>query len=174
MPQAFEDYELNEVYKGVYVALGAGVAGAAGTAINGIRKAINDNVTAGRITPIVTGAPSATNTVWVDQVEDLVDKISLRYQHILMNLAMQPSLVSRIQREYRAKYGKDTDYKGSNGFVYFSIVSIVGLPSMIGSNKLWATTQGNGIHLGKRTQNKNAMEIESVDRKVKFLTDHSA
>lgn len=174
LPQAKEDYEMNEVYKGVFAAPANGVAGPAGTSMNGLRKCINDNVTAGRITPIVTGAPSADNKTFVQQIETFVDQINLRYQHIPMQLALQPSLERRFHRGYRELYGKDTDYKASNGSVDFSNVTIKGLPSMIGSNKIWATTPGNAIHLGKRTQNKKAMEIESVDRKVKLFTDWSS
>lgn len=174
IPQAIEDYELNEVYKGVFAAPAAGTAGAAGTAINGIKKAINDHVTAGRITPIVTGAPDADNKIFVDQIESFVDAVNIRYQHIPMQLCMQPSLERRFMKGYRALYGKDTDYKGSNGHVDFSNVDIKGLPSMIGSNKIWMTPKGNGIHLGKRTQNKNAAQIESVDRKIKLFSDWSS
>ncbi|QHL87422.1 hypothetical protein GU926_08225 [Nibribacter ruber] len=174
LPQAKEDYELNEVYKGVFQAPANGVAGAAGTSMNGLRKCINDNVTAGRITPIVMGAPDTDNKVFVQQIEDFVDKINLRYQHIPMQLALQPSLEKRFHRGYKALYGKDTDYKASNGSVDFSNITIKGLPSMIGSNKIFCTTPGNAIHLGKRTQNKNAMNIESVDRMVKLFTDWSS
>ena len=51
IPQILEEYELNEIYLGVRVEPTAGVAGAAGTSMNGIRKQINDFVAAGRTTP---------------------------------------------------------------------------------------------------------------------------
>ncbi|WP_187261306.1 hypothetical protein [Pontibacter beigongshangensis] len=171
IPQAKEDYELNEVYKGIFVAPTNGTPGAAGTTMNGLKKAINDQVAAGRITPIVTGAPDADNKIWVDQVESFVDRINDRYQHIPMQLAMSPALERRFQKGYRAVYGKDTDYKGSNGNVDFSNISIIGLPSMAGENKIWCTPKGNAIHLGKKTQNANTVQIESVDRLVKMFSD---
>ncbi|QNF34352.1 hypothetical protein HUW51_17080 [Adhaeribacter swui] len=174
IPQAAEDYELNEVFKGVRVEPTAGTAGAAGTSMNGLRKAINDNITAGRITPIVTGALSSDNKTLVEQFETFVDAINLRYQHIPMQLCVQPSVERRFHRGYRALYGKDTDYKGSNGSVDFSNITIIGLPSMIGSNKIWCTPKGNAIHMGKRTQNKNSVQIENVDRLIKMYSDWSS
>ncbi|WP_266206255.1 hypothetical protein [Pontibacter kalidii] len=173
LPKAKEDYELYEVYKGVYQAPVNGQPGAAGTAMDGLRKAINDQVTAGRITPIVTGAPDADNKVFVEQVEFFVDRVNANYQHIPMQLCMSQSLERRFLKGYRALYGKDTDYKGSNGSVDFSNTSIIGLPSMAGANKIWMTPKSNAIHLGKRTQNQNTMQIESIDRKVKLFSDWS-
>ncbi|MDX5436852.1 MAG: hypothetical protein LPK03_06630, partial [Pontibacter sp.] len=170
---AKEDYELNEVYKGVFAAPQNGVAGAAGTTMDGLRKQINDQVTAGRITPIVTGAPDVDNKVFVAQIEDFIDKVNANYQHIPMQLCMSQALERRFLKGYRAVYGKDTDYKGSNGKVDFSNVSIIGLPSMAGANKIWMTPKGNAIQLGKRTQNANTVQIESVDRKVKMFSDWS-
>ncbi|WP_276496710.1 hypothetical protein [Pontibacter litorisediminis] len=173
IPQAKEDYELYEVYKGIYQAPQDGVAGAAGTSMDGLKKAINDQVTAGRITPIVTGAPDADNKVFVDQIEFFTDRINQNYQHVPMQLCMSPALEKRFHRGYRALYGKDTDYKGSNGSVDFSNVTIIGLPSMSGESKIWMTPKGNAIHLGKRTQNMNQVQIESEDRKVKLFSDWS-
>lgn len=173
IPQAKEDYELNEVYSGVFAAPTPGAAGAAGTTMNGLKKAINDQITLGRITPIVTGAPSADNKTFVEQVESFIDKVNVKYQHVPMQLCMSQALERRFLKGYRALYGKDTDYKGSNGSVDFSNVSIIGLPSMAGANKLWMTPKGNAIHLGKRTQNQNTVQIESVDRKVKMFSDWS-
>lgn len=173
IPQAKEDYELNEVYKGVYAAPQNGVAGPAGTTMDGLRKQINDQVAAGRITPIVTGAPSADNKTFVEQIEFFTDRINQNYQHIPMQLCMSQALEKRFHRGYRALYGKDTDYKGSNGGVDFSNTTIIGLPSMAGANKIWMTPKGNAIHLGKRTQNANTVQIESVDRKVKMFSDWS-
>lgn len=173
IPQAKEDYELNEVYKGVYAAPQNGVAGPAGSAMDGLEKAINDQITAGRITPIVTGAPDVDNKVFVQQIEDFIDKVNANYQHVPMQLCMSLALERRFQKGYRALYGKDTDYKGSNGTVDFSNVKIIGLPSMAGKSKIWMTPKGNAIHLGKRTQNQNTVQIESEDRKVKMFSDWS-
>jgi hypothetical protein len=56
IPQIEEDYELNEVYAGVRQEPANGVAGPPGTAMDGIRKILNDHTGAGRITPSVLGA----------------------------------------------------------------------------------------------------------------------
>ena len=44
IPQIHQDYELNEVYKGVYAAPTPGTAGAVSTSMNGIGKTIADAI----------------------------------------------------------------------------------------------------------------------------------
>ncbi len=173
LPQALEDYEMNEIYKGVFVAPVSGVPGAAGTSMNGIRKAINDNVVSGRITPIVTGAmPTTDDTDLVDYIEHFVDSIDDRYADIPMQLAVQPKGERAFRRSLRAKYGKDTDFiQGTSTLIPETNISIVGLPSMTGSGKIWCTPKANALHLKKKTQNMKNVQVENVDRLVKMYTD---
>ncbi len=171
IPQLKEDYELNEIYKGVYAAPTPGTPGAAGTAMNGIGKVIVDAIAAGEIVPIVTGVPSATNTVWVDQVEAFTDAINTKYWGVKMNLCMDPKLERRFNRGYQAKYGKDTNYKDAKGDVQFTNINIVGLPSMIGKNRIWCTPPENAVRLIKKPKNMDAFQVESVDRTLKLFTD---
>jgi hypothetical protein len=172
IPQIKEDEELNEIYHGVYAAPVAGVAGAAGTALNGLKKQITDNITAGRITPIVLGAPDADDAVWVDQIEDFADGITQKYQNVPMMLAMNPTLVRRAQRGYRKKYGANANFQDTNGKVDFTNLTIVGLPSMTGSNRIWCTPKENALVLGKKTVNMGNFRVESYRRLLSFFTDY--
>ncbi|WP_210519917.1 hypothetical protein [Hymenobacter terricola] len=171
LPQAKQDYELNEVYKGVYTVPAVGTAGAPSTAMNGIRKAINDQVTAGRITPIATGALSTDPKTFVEQVEAFVDKFNEKYWSVNMQLCLSQALERRFHRGIEAKYGRNTDYKSNPGTVNFTNVDLIGLPSMIGSDKLWCTPKENLYKLGKKTANMNAVQLESVDRLIKMFSD---
>lgn len=172
LPQAKEDYEMNEVWAGVYASPTPGVAGAAGTAMNGLRKTINDQVTAGRITPITTGALSADAKTFVGQVEAFADAINKKYWSVPMQLCMSQANERKFFRGYEEKYGLYTNYQNNtSGGVRFTNITIIGLPSMNGSSKIWCTPKNNALKLGKKTQNMNNVHVESVDRLVKMFTD---
>lgn len=171
LPKAKEDYEMNEIYYGVYQAPVAGTPGAAGTAMNGIRKAINDGIAGNRIDPIVLGAIPTDPLDFVEYVEEFFDRINKAYWRIPMQLCMNEDLERRFFRGCDLKYGKNSDYKEMGGKVKYTNSTVIGLPSMQGSNKLWCTPKENALHLGKKTQNQRAMNIQSVDRLVKLFTD---
>lgn len=172
IPRMKEDEEMNEIYNGVFVAPTPGIAGAAGTSMNGLRKQITDGIASGRMNPIVTGAPDADDRVWVEQIETFADGITAKYQGVSMQLAMNQTLERRFFRGYRAKYGQNANYKDTQGKVDFTNLSIIGLPSMIGSNRIWCTPKENALALGKKTANMNAFHIESNKRLVSMFTDY--
>lgn len=171
IPKIKEDYELNEIYKGVYAAPTAGTAGAVSTAMNGLGKIIADGITAGTMTPIVTGAPDTDPKVWCDQVESFADAINQKYWGVPMTLAMNETLERRFHRGHKAKYGLNTDYKESKGKVEFTNLTIKGLPSMAGRNRIWATPAENAVHLIKKQKNMDTIQVENVDRTLKLYTD---
>ncbi|MFC6999581.1 hypothetical protein [Rufibacter roseus] len=171
LPQAKEDYEMFEVYHGVYAAPTNGVAGPAGTSMNGLRKAINDQVTAGRIDPIVLGAVPTDPLALVDYIEAFSDQINKAYWKIPMQLCVNETIERNYYRGCDEKYGKDTNHKELGGKVKYANLTVIGLPSMDGSDKIWATPKNNVLKLGKKTQNMKAMNIQAVDRLVKLFTD---
>lgn len=171
LPQAKQDYELNEVYAGVFAAPTPGTAGAAGTSMDGLRLAINTNVTNGRTTPITLGAVPADVSDLVDYVEALVDGIDHRYWNIPMQLAVSQANERNYKRGLRAKYGRDLDFTGTNAVVKETNIEVVGLPSMVGSSKMWCTPKSNVLQLNKKTQNQQQVQIDSVDRLIKIFSD---
>ncbi|UZR95945.1 hypothetical protein [Chondrinema litorale] len=172
IPQIKEDYELLEVFLGEQANPAEGTAGDASTGINGIRKIVNDHITGGRITPIVTGAPDADDVVWVEQIESFVDAINQKYWGIKMPLGMSEMNARRFLRGYKAKYGQNTDYKdNTTGKVDFSNVNVLGCPSFGTSNKILCTPKNNAIQLSKKAANESKVKTESEDRKVKIFTD---
>jgi hypothetical protein len=171
IPQVKQDLELNEIWAGVFAAPTPGTAGNAGTAMNGFRKFIADQITASRITPFVTGALDADAAAFVDQVEAFVDSISKKYWSAPMDLCMNETNQRKFMRGYRAKYGQNANFQDNKGKVDFTNLTIVGLPSMGTSSRIWCSPKGNLIRLGKKTQNIEKFQLESVDRKVKLFTD---
>lgn len=169
--QQAEDWELNEVFAGVQAAPAtAGTAGAAGTAVNGIRKIINDFVTAGDIVPISTGAPDADDVLFVTQVEEFVDAIDYRYRSVPMTIAMSLDNAAKYRRGMRAKY--NMNYGQANDLmavINYPNITVKGYRSFGNSNKMFCTPRANAI-LGKKNVGRN-VTVESIDRQIKLWWD---
>lgn len=166
-----EDYELNEVYKGVFAAPTPGTAGAISTAMNGVKKIINLGVAGGDITPIVTGAISTDPVTFVEQVEAFMAGVPAPYQDLLMKLGMSKVLARRFadgnRLKYNMNYAQITEMNTVDGYN----TSIVGVNSMVGSSKIFCTPNGNGIVATKKNQNIKTVRVESVKRQISIYTD---
>lgn len=181
VPAIRRDIELNEAGRGVFAAPTVNTPGAAGTAMNGIQKIINDHIAATRITPIALGAIPAANVDLVDYFEAYHAGIPILYQNIPMTTYVPEPLVLRYKRGYRAKYGKDTDFPvNADGSVKImdTQLSLAGLPSMNfkanGSvnDRIFTTPKENAIMLKKGFNNANGIfNIQEDGREVKLLTD---
>lgn len=171
LPQIQEDLEMNEIYDGVYAPPTPGVAGAAGTAMNGIKKIINDHITAGRITPISTGALETDPKLFVDQVEDFAKQIAIRYRNQSMTLAMSEDHAELYAEGFDTKYNVNYRQDAQNKRVRYKNIEVMGLPSHNGSNKIWTTPKANAILMKKKSVNEGRVELESEDRRVKMWTD---
>ena len=170
LPKAKEDIELNEMYKGVFAAPTPGTPGAAGTAMQGLGKQLDDGLTAGTMVHCNVAALD-TATIF-DQVESFVDQISDVYQHTAMPVCMSPSWARAYHRDKRAQgfYDYKSD-KGVNANIDFTPQQVVALPSMSGTNDIFASPKANMIHLTKRSSGKNKFNIETAKRQVFFFSD---
>lgn len=169
--QILTDLEKN-LYGAVYAAPTPGTAGAASAAFNGLKKIINDAITAATITPIVTGAPSATPATWAGQVETFTAGIPELYWDNVLNLNMSRSLKLRYIQGRRTKYNSNWGQTTQIDVVQdFEQVKINGFGSMTGQTKIWGTPKANAIMALKGGSNMNIVEVEKVDRQVKVYTD---
>jgi len=174
IPQLKEDEEMNEIFWGVRDEPTPGTAGAASTSMNGINKIIIDGQSGGSIVPVQTGTVPTDIDDLVDYVEEFADGINKKYWRTAMPLAMSEENARLYARGYDKKYGKNTNNEGKNDTaVSKTNLTVIGLPSMIGSDGMWATPKANAIKLLKRTENINNIKIEGVDRSVKLYTDYS-
>jgi hypothetical protein len=174
IPKAQEDYEMNEVFGGVYVAPTPGTAGAAGTAMNGILKIQNDLVTAGRIAPIVTGALPVTDLEVVNYVENFVTKVPTAYRKVIDILCLNEDWELKYRRGKRVKYNSQyLQEPNLETLADFPNVKVVGLPSHAGSNRIWASLPQARVRPIKKAALAQTMAIENVDRQVKMYTDWS-
>jgi hypothetical protein len=175
MQKAARDYELNEIYKGVYSAPTANTPGAPGTAMNGIGKIIADAITATAITPITLGAISTTPVTFLEQVETFARSIigiNEDYGNVPMNVHMSPTLAMRYKTGYREKYGNQSDFTGVGAKVIDTNLTVVPLSSMSGRSRIWASPKENILDLRFRTAREGQVDIQPKDREVQILADH--
>jgi len=164
------DMELKEYGKGVYVAPTPGTAATTGASMNGIVKQLQDGVNADTINSVVLGALS-TDTIF-DQVELFIDGIAELYQHVSMDVCMSPKWAKAYLRDKRTQgfYTIPSDKSLDLG-IDFSPQNIKALPSLNGTDVIFATPKVNLIHLTKKATNKTNIKIEEYRREVSFMCD---
>ncbi|MGN6293769.1 MAG: hypothetical protein ACTHMV_13580 [Chitinophagaceae bacterium] len=175
-----EDLELNEYFSGVYAAPAPGNAGAAGTAINGIRKQIRDYATAGRTNltngPIAMGAPAADPADFCTQVEEFAEAIPPIFRSKLDVICMSKELELRYRRGRRAKYGKEVQFINNQDLSTledFQNLKVKGLASMSAAqtNMIWAAMPNIRIRPTKKASLSDTMKMESNRRVVDLFSD---
>jgi hypothetical protein len=173
IPQIKQDIEQLEIYQGVYQAPVAGQPGPAGTSLDGIKVTINRHIAAGLIDPIATGALATDPLDFVNQIEKWVDGIDKAYWNIPMMLGCSETLERRFLRGQERKYGKNTGGGALGKTVNNTNITLQGLVSHQNTDKFWCTPKANAVMLRKRIQNQTKIQVESVDRMLKFFTDFS-
>ena len=166
-----QDMELNEYYKGVYAAPAAGVAGANGTGMDGLKKQLQDGVDAGTINTVNIGALDAA-TIF-DQVEAFTDAIAEVYQGIQMDVCMSKHWVKKYLQDKRSQgfYQNKSDKEINTG-IDFTPLNVKGLASMVGTNDIFCTPSENFLHLSPISMNsKNSWKIEEAKRAVAVMGD---
>lgn len=166
-----EDLELNEYFAGIFAAPTPGTAGAAGTAMNGLKKLIDDGIAAGDINQtLLSATPSATNMFEI--VEEFVDGIGEVQRYQPMKLFMSKQRLVDYFRDKRNTLGGNTNYDDKKSMTVdaYPNIQLVGLPSMAGSDYMFATPVNNFLHI-RRQSGMAAPDVQPFDREVKILTD---
>jgi len=165
-----EEWELYAVYKGVYDI--TPLPNTSSDVIDGIRKQINDGITATTITPVVLGALPADDKLLVRYVEEFTDALPIQYRQMKDTLMMSYENSLRYMRGmdelYNMNYAKETNLYN----VAKTNISVVGLPSMSGSDKLILTPKENRILLEKDARNVQNIRVETAKRQVSIFTDY--
>lgn len=173
MPKFNNNMELAEIYNGEPAAITPGTAGNTGASMLGLRKQINDDVTATNITTITTGAPSATATTWCEQVEAFCRAIPEQYwmeDHIPIH--MSPELHQRYRDGKREKYNQYYAQETELDRVADMNFRVAPSPAMTGSTKIFTTPRRNIFDIRKRSPiDRIPLDIEKVDRQVKIYGD---
>jgi hypothetical protein len=172
LKQADKDLETKGIYNGVFDDPEAGVAGAAINAMDGVKKIINDGINDGGIVPIATGAFSTTPAEFVTQIEAFIAAVPEEYRGDDMTLNLRADLLHRYQVGRKAKYNMNYEQETNlNKVALYDNITLASRLSMKGSDKIWMTPKWNAIAAVKGWSNKNALEMEKVDRTVKLYTD---
>jgi hypothetical protein len=170
--QIDQDMELNEYYKGVYAAPGAGVAGLDGTSMDGLKKLLQTGVDAGTINSINIGALDKA-TIF-DQIELFTDHISEVYQGIKMNVFMSRAWYKKYMQDKRAQgfYMKTSADQITSG-IDFTPLDVKPLACMVGTDDIFCTPVENFLHISPATFTKNTFKLEEAKRSVAVMADWS-
>ena len=167
------DRENNEIYKGVPGVITPGTATADGTNLLGIKKQINTFDADGTLAKIVMGAMPTDPLLVVEYVEDFYKQVPRVIKNELDFGFVQEDVHDLFRDGMRLKY--NAQYKDVDDSKLTKLrndnISLVGLPSMAGSNKIWTTPVWNRQGGIKKPKNPSIFEVENVDRQVKAYTD---
>ncbi len=168
------DMETKEYGHGVYEQPSTNVAGETGKSMNGLIKLLKDGINGETINSVNIQALNK-ETIF-DQVELFVDGISEVYQNVAMNVFMSPRWYKAYHRDKRAQgfysfAGENEISKGISGAIDFSPQKVVALPSLSGSDVIFATPKANLLHLTKKSANKTKIKLEEYRRNVSLLCD---
>lgn len=169
-PQAIQDWELGVVFGGVKGVVTPGVALAASSALNGIRKLINIEIAAGYANAIDLGVVPTDPIAFVEYMEAFAASIPKLYQQFMGPIAMSQTLESRFKKGMRDRYNQNYNQTDLVTIIDTNL-SIKGLVSHEGSDKVWTTVKGNGIVATRKPKLQSVFEVQSVDRQVKAFTD---
>lgn len=176
MPKKEEDLEVNEIFTGEFAAPIPGTAGAAGTAMNGLRKVIRGYNTAGRTNlgngAIVNGAVPTDEVDFCTYVEEFVEAIPSIFRSKLDYIFMSKDLVTRYRKGKRKKYGLQVNFLSGTGvsdlvtIEDYTFITVQGLESMTGSNMIWASIASNRINPKKKASAANTMLVQQFAPRV--------
>lgn len=173
VPRHIHDVELNGCFNGVYAAPTAGTPGAVGTMMNGVKKVINDGITATTISTIATGAPNADPVLWVGQVEAFVAGIDSKDRKTPMKLAMSEDLALRFKRGNRAKYNMQHNQLNElMAIADYPNIMVEGYAAMGSSTKIFCSPKSNSKMPVKKNSQRSRFKFETVDRRLKAWTDY--
>lgn len=160
------DMEELEYYKGVFAAPTSGTAGVSGQSMNGLKTFL----TTDKVNHVTMAALDAA-TIY-DQIETFYESISEQYQNSRMIIGMAPKWKRAFLKDKRSLgYYDITSPSQIDDTLDFSPARVVGLPSMIGTDDIWATPVDNFLHITKKGENAAKVKIEESKRVVNLLTD---
>ena len=157
-------------YNGVYQAPTAGTASPYLDSTDGIGTIIANEITAGNITPINTGALTPSNMV--DRVDFFIDSIPHKYRHVNGVVLMSKTNAMNYYRDYRANFGGNNNYNGNEDLMIpHTGKKIVGITAMEGSDRIIFTPKSNMIKMYDKIDKPGKFQVQQDKRKVHIFTD---
>ncbi len=157
------------VYTGKYNAAGTTPE----SCIDGIRQQIINGYapTTGQKMNFITGTgPLSAESVF-DQIESFDESLPELYNEEMVCIFVAPKWARLYKKDKRAQnFFFIDDLKQLDGSIDFSKHYVVALPSMSGTDEMWATTKGNLLWVNKRGDN-FSFEVQAHDRSVHIMLD---
>lgn len=170
VPQLKSDMETKAYFKGAFVAPTPGTAGTTAGTMDGIKKLLDDGLTAGTMNAVTLSAPVTDANIF-DMVEEFVLGIDPVLDAVPMTVYMSTRNVKAYLRDKRNTHGTDVNYAAGKVTIDFADnVKIVGLPSMSASPYIWATPDDNFLYL-RRTNGMAEPRVEESKREVFLMVD---
>ncbi|WP_289659490.1 hypothetical protein [Flavobacterium panacagri] len=170
IPQLKSDLETKAYFKGVYVAPTAGTAGSTSGTIDGIKKLLDDGLTAGTMKAVAL-SEVPTNANRFEMIEEFADGIDELLLQVPTSIYMSTKNLRSYLRDKRNTHGTDVNYEAGKITVDFADnLKLVGLPSMAGSEYMWATPDDNYLYL-RRVNGMSEPKVEEALREVFLMLD---
>ncbi len=171
IPQIGHDMETKAYFNGVYEAPTNGVAGSAEKTIDGLRKLLNDGLTAGSMNEVTLSAAPSTSNIF-EMVEEFAEGFADDLTGVTTRIYMAPSWLRAYFRDKRNTHGADTNFNANSVNIvdFMPNVELVGLPSMEGSDYIFATPVDNFVYL-RKVNGMSAPKVEESKREVFFMLD---
>lgn len=167
-----ENMEMKAIYNGVFEAPEEGQPGNPSKTMNGINKIFTDFIDAGDLGVTISGAVPTDPALFVTYCENLVKNIPELHRYRPMNMNMNRTLRDRFKEGMTAKY--NTYYLQTTQpltLKNYENITVVGLPSMMGKNRIWLTPKINAIMGVKGFENSSVFEMQKDTRFLKMWTD---
>ncbi len=162
------DRELNMVYKGKYNANGTTPA----DCMDGIKELLIKGASASYPINVISGVGALNKDQIFDQIEKFDEKLPALYTNIKVVIFMSPSWVRLYKKDKRSQgfYFID-DVSKLDESVMFTKHVICPLPSMEGTDDIFATVPDNLLWLTKREGNLAQADLQMHDYNLHILLD---
>jgi len=157
----------NMIYKAVYDDDGTTPL----ACLDGIKQLLVNGATAAYPIHVMNGVGALDKDSIFDQIEAFDESLPELYNEEMVCIFVAPKWARLYKKDKRSQnFFFIDDVKQLDGAVDFSKHYVVALPSMAGTDDMWATTKGNLIWCSKRGENIK-FEVQAHDRAVHVMCD---
>ncbi|WP_151087373.1 hypothetical protein [Hymenobacter baengnokdamensis] len=144
--------------------------GVFGHSMDGIQAKINQGVADGSMFKVPILAPSRSNMV--DQIEEFELNLPEELKPLLDKIYMPQNLVEAYRLDYRNKHGLMPTYTLEDGMrTYLGQRKLIGLPSLNGTNIIFATPDQNFLRLIDIVDTAVITDVQVLDYQVKIFME---
>lgn len=170
IPQLHADMETQAYFKGSYVAPTPGTPTPAAAVMDGIKKLLDAGITASSMNPVtLTNAVTKANAF--DRIEEFSENIPEVLSSVPVTIYMSTRKLLWYLQDKRNTHGADINYvPGKVTVDFMDNIKLVGLPSMAGSDYIWATPDSNFLYL-RKVNGMSDPKVEEAKREVFLMLD---